>query len=60
MDMITATQGQNLEILENQVKDNQKIVKNMKKNVRTVSDSLNKMVGFMQIGASGSGHPTTN
>lgn len=34
-DMITATQGQNIELLEKQVADNKKIVKNMQKNVRT-------------------------
>ena len=36
LDMITATQGQNIDMLENQVKDNKKLVKQMEKNLKTI------------------------
>lgn len=36
LDMITATQGQNIDMLEGQVKDNKKLAKQMEKNLTTI------------------------
>lgn len=36
LDMITATQGQNIDMLEKQVKENKKLLKQMEKNLKTI------------------------